>query len=95
MRALPVLAAAGDKRLAIQNQVIVESGSLQPRRSGRGGTGYATKERLLACRQDVQRGLASSQCHTKVEEDGQQTKTTMVPATFMDHHRQYDEEDEA
>ena len=41
----------------------------------------------------------SSQCDTKVEEDGQQTETTMVPATFTkhlrDHRRQYDEEEEA
>ena len=40
----------------------MESGSLQPpepRRSGRGGTEYTTKERLLAWRQDVQMGLAS------------------------------------
>ena len=57
--ALPVLVAAGDKRLAIQNQVIVGFGSLQPSRSGRGGTEYMIKERLLAWRQDVHMGLAS------------------------------------
>ena len=45
--ALPVLVGAGGKRLAIQNQVIVESCSLQPSRSCRGGTEYTTKERLL------------------------------------------------
>ena len=80
-RALPVLVVVRGKRLAIQNQVIVKSCSLQPRRSGRGGTEYTTKERLLAWRQDVPMGLASQ--HERNDKDTadrvrRQTSTSIV-----------------
>ena len=66
-RALPALVAAAGKQLATQNQVIVESCSLQPRSSGRGGTEYTTKEWLLAWRQNVRMGLAS--LHKRSDKD--------------------------
>ena len=58
-RARPVLVQKGGKRRAIQRQVTVESGSLQPRQGGVGGTEYTTRERLLAWKQDVVRGISS------------------------------------
>ena len=78
---LPVLVTAGGKRLAIQNQVIVEFGSLQPSRSGCSGTEYTIKERLLAWRQDVHMGLAS--WHERSDKDTadrvrRQTSTSAV-----------------
>jgi hypothetical protein len=58
-RARSVLVQKGGTRRAIQRQVIVESGSLQIRQGGVGGTEYTVRERLLAWRQDRDRGIGS------------------------------------
>jgi hypothetical protein len=58
-RAGRVQVQTGGRRRAIQTQVVMEAGSLQPRRSGVGGTEFTTRERLLAYAEDVSMGLAS------------------------------------
>ena len=58
-RARPTLVQQGGKRRAIAQQVTVESGALQKRRSGVGGTEYTTCDRLLAWQEDAVAGLSS------------------------------------
>ena len=48
-RPRPVLVQEGGKRRAIQRQVVVESGSLQPHQSGVGGTGRTGCENYVIC----------------------------------------------
>ena len=59
VRARPTLVQQGGKRRAIAQQVTVESGALQKRRSGVGGTEYTTRDRLLAWQEDAVAGLSS------------------------------------
>jgi len=84
-RARPVLVQKGGKRRAIQRQVIVESGSLQPRQSGVGGTEYTTRERLLAWLQDVGRGISSR--HDASERNNADRVRRQLEAAVIMHPR--------
>jgi hypothetical protein len=59
VRTHPVKAQVGAKRRAIDQQLVQESGALQPRRCGVGGTEYTTRERLLSFQAETELGIGS------------------------------------
>jgi TolA-binding protein len=81
-RATPVTADVGGKRRAISQQLVQESGALQPREGGVGGTEFSTRERLLSFQDDVRLGIASRRDRGKKDSEDRTRRQHKVAAVL-------------
>ena len=86
-RATPVTADVGGKRRAISQQLVQESGALQPREGGVGGTEFSTRERLLSFQDDVRLGIASRRDRGKKDSEDRTRRQHKVAAVLYPRPR--------
>jgi len=85
LRTEPVRAEVGGKpeRRAIKTQLVEESGALQPRRGGVGGTEFTTRERLLSFREDEKLGLGSRRDRSKKSDEARTLRQRNVSVAWF------------
>ena len=73
----------GGKRRAIKTQLVEESGALQPRQGGVGGTEFTTRERLLSFREDEKLGLGSRRDRSKKSDEARTLRQRNVSVALF------------